>query len=311
MEFKPLSNITAKQVIDATRAYKELVLTRRNMQQLGGSMFWKLSGSYVYLAQRSFFDSRKVEHLGIKSSQTEQKLEDYEAECSKLHQRETALQKRISVHERMNKAVRAGSVSNDVIDAIRVLESVGLSEDCIWLGSPAQHAYWQSSGLETPKHLGADEHLGVHLVFVRRKIEAISLIKLYRCRALKFDAVQGEKSSLLIIKPTTPAQPSVSHDPSAEHALQRYSKFIHDTVRGYIDLILDESQQPPFFEHVLISKTGRMGMLKTVDPTFFMAWSTLFGLEISEKDLFKQLLESGLLARRTGSVSVSVNADHL
>ncbi len=69
-------------------------------------------------------------------------------------------------------------MSNNVIDAIHMLESVGLSEDCLWLGMPAQHAYWQSSGLETPKLVGDSEDLDVHLVFVRRKVDAMSLNKL-------------------------------------------------------------------------------------------------------------------------------------
>ena len=55
-------------MIDATRAYRELIGTRRSLQKLGGRMFWKLSGNYAYLAQRSYFDSRKVEHLGVKTS---------------------------------------------------------------------------------------------------------------------------------------------------------------------------------------------------------------------------------------------------
>lgn len=117
MKLKHLSNITAKHVIDATRAYKELIRIRCHLQPLGGSMFWKFSGKNVHLAQRSFFDSRKVQHLCIKSSQTEQRLREYESEREKLRQREAALLERLFVYERMNKAVHAGTVSNNVIDA--------------------------------------------------------------------------------------------------------------------------------------------------------------------------------------------------
>lgn len=209
-------------------------------------MFGKHSGNYVYLAQRSFLDSRKVQHLGIKSGQTEQKLKDYEAERARLQQREAALKVRIAVYERMNKAVGAGAVSNGVIDVIRILEHIGISEDCVWLGSAAQHAYWQSSGFETLKLVGDGEDLGMHLVFVRRKIDAISLNKLYRCKSLKFDTLRGERNSLLIIKPNATVQSGVGQYLPEAHVSQHYSKFILDTVQGYIDLIFDESEQPIF-----------------------------------------------------------------
>jgi hypothetical protein len=38
MEAQHLSNTTTKQVIDATRAFRELVAARRNLQRLGGSI---------------------------------------------------------------------------------------------------------------------------------------------------------------------------------------------------------------------------------------------------------------------------------
>lgn len=299
MELKHLSNTAAKQVIDATRAYKELMRTRGLLQTLGGRMFWKLSGNYVYLAQRSFFDSRKVQNLGIKSDHTEQRLKAYEAERARLQQRASALKERISVHERMNKAVRAGAVANGVIDAIRLLESAGISEDCLWAGTPAQHAYWQFCGLEAPKLLGDGEDLGEHLVFVKRKIDAKSFNRLFRCKALKFEAVRGEQTTLLIIKPKVSTYLDVDLGLPEAHTQRRYSEFLQGTVRGYIDLIFDDSEQVPAFEQVLISKTGRMGLMRTVDPRFFRDWNTLFGLATREEDSFQVLLDSSLLAKKT------------
>lgn len=299
MALKQLSNMTAKQVIDASRAYRELIHTRRTLQKLGGRMFWKLSGNYVYLAQRSFFDSRKVQHLGIKSNQTEQSLKDYEAEHARLQQRVATLQERISVYERINKAVRAGCVANSVIDAARLFDRIGISEDCVWMGSPAHHAYWQSSGLETPKVLGDGEELGEQLVFVKRKIDATSLNKLSRSKALKLDFVRGEQSTLLIVKSNARAHSSFELGLPEVHSLRHHSKFIHETVQEYIDLIFDASEQVGLFEQVLISKTGRMGLIKTVAPKFFTAWNMLFGIDISEMDLFQELLGSGRLAWKT------------
>lgn len=200
MEAQHLSNTTTKQVIDSTRAFRELVAVRRNLQKLGGSMYWKPSGHYVYLAQRSYHDSQKVVHLGLRSAETERIFEEFEAERAKLQQREKALSERIAIYERMNKAVRAGTASTQVIEAINLLEGLGISDDSRWLGTPALHAYWQSTGYEPPKVLKEREEVGYFLVFVMHKLEAQTILKLKRSKAVTHYAVSSEHSSVLIIK---------------------------------------------------------------------------------------------------------------
>ncbi|KGG87412.1 hypothetical protein P245_20330 [Comamonas thiooxydans] len=289
MEMQHLSNTTSKQVIDSTRTYKELVNVRRSLQRLGGSMLWKPSGKYVYLAQRSYFDSQKVVHLGIRSPETESILQHFETERSRLLQREKALLDRIAIYERMNKAVRAGAASTTMIEAINTLESVGISDDSLWLGTPALHAYWQSTGFETPKTLKEREDIGVYLVFVKRRLDAKTINKLHRCKSQTHYTVSGEHSSVLIIKAETSKHCEYSKK-ELPGAYEAFAGFLRQHAIEFLDQICEELNQTPTFEQVVIGKTGKMGLMKTVDPHFLNELNTLLGVDTVEQGGLHDLL---------------------
>ncbi|KGH23575.1 hypothetical protein [Comamonas thiooxydans] len=291
MEMQHLSNTTSKQVIDSTRTYKELVNVRRSLQKLGGSMLWKPSGRYVYLAQRSYFDSQKVVHLGIRSPETESILQNFEAERSRLLKREEALLDRIAIYERMNKAVRAGAASTTMIEAINTLESVGISDDSLWLGTPALHAYWQSTGFETPKPLKEREDYGFYLVFVKRRLDATTINKLHRCKNQTHYAFTGEHSSVLIIK-TEKSKHSDYSKGKLPGAYESFAGFLRKYALEFLDQICDELAETPTFEQVVIGKTGKMGLVKTVDPHFLREFNTLFGIDTVDQGGLHDLLTS-------------------
>ena len=288
MEAQHLSNTTTKQVIDSTRAFRELVAVRRNLQKLGGSMYWKPSGHYVYLAQRSYHDSQKVVHLGLRSAETERIFEEFEAERAKLQQREKALSERIAIYERMNKAVRAGTASTQVIEAINLLEGLGIGDDSRWLGTPALHAYWQSTGYEPPKVLKEREEVGYFLVFVMHKLEAQTILKLKRSKAVTHYAVSSEHSSVLIIKSAKESRDE------EKQALQRTHDalvaYLQKTARQFLDVLSEELSQTPAFEQVVISKTGKMGLMKTVEPHCLGAFNTLLGVDTIDQGALSDLL---------------------
>lgn len=68
-----------------------------------------------------------------------------------------------------------------------------------------------------------------------------------------------------------------------------------------MDLICDELSQVPLFEQVVISKAGKMGVIKTADSQLFSAWNTLFSLDTTQESSLKQLLESNHLVSKVAS----------
>lgn len=289
MEVQRLSNTVTKQVIDSTRAFRVLVAVRRNLQRLGGSMYWKTSGRYVYLAQRSYHDSQKVVHLGLRSAETERLFEQFEAERTELQQREKVLSERISIYERMNKAVRAGTISTQVIEAINLLEGLGISDDSRWLGTPALHAYWQSTGYEAPQILKEQEKIGYFLVFVMRKLEAQTILKLKRCKALTHCAVIGAHSSVLIIKSAKESRYAEEQAQALQYAHDALVAYLQQTAKEFLDELNEELSHIPAFEQVVISRTGKMGLMKTVGPQFLEAFNTLLGIDTIDDGALRDL----------------------
>jgi hypothetical protein len=289
MEAQHLSNTTTKQVIDSTRAFRVLVGVRRKLQKLGGSMYWKKSGHYVYLAQRSYHDIHKVVHLGLRSAETERLFEQFEAERTELQQREKVLSARIAIYERMNKAVRAGIASTQVIEAINFLEGLGISDDCRWLGTPALHAYWQSTGYEAPQALKERKEIGYFLVFVMRKLEAQTILKLKRCKALAYCAVISAHSSVLIIKSAKESRYAEEQAQALQHAHDALVAYLQQTAKEFLDELSEELSHAPVFEQVVISKTGKMGLMKTVGPQFLEAFNTLLGIDTIDHGALRDL----------------------
>lgn len=290
MQAQHLSNTTTKQVIDSTRAFRELVAVRRKLQRLGGSMYWKASGNYVYLAQRSYSDSQKVVHLGLRSAETERIYEQYEAERAGLQQREKALSERIAIYERMNKAVRAGTASAQVIEAINLLEGLGISDDSRWLGTPALHAYWQSTGYEAPKTLKERDEIGYFLIFVMRKLDAQTILKLKRSKSVSHYAVTSKHSSVLVIKSSKASRHEKEQAQALKDAHNALMAYLKQTAKEFLDALGEELSHTPAFEQVLISKTGKMGLMKTVEPQCLKAFNTLLGIDTIDQGALSDLL---------------------
>lgn len=290
MVMQHLSNTTTKQIIDSTRAFRELVAVRRNLQRLGGSMYWKASGNYVYLAQRSYHDSQKVEHLGLRSAETERRLLGFNAERAVLRLREQALSERIALHERMNKAVRAGTASSQVIEMINLLEGLGISDDSRWLGTPALHAYWQSSGYETPKALKDHVGAGYFVVFVMRKLDAQTVLKLKHSKAVKHYAVNGKRCSVLVIRSSKATRQEKEQAQALKRGHDAHIAYLKQTATVVLDALAEELSHTPVFEQVVISKTGKMGLLKTVEPQCLKPINALLGIDTIDQGVLSDLL---------------------
>ena len=266
MEFHPVTvtDTAAKQAIDATRAYKEWVRVQRQLKTLGGSMFWKPVGSYEYLAQRS---GLKIHHLGARSPETELQYEKFQQERDRLRSREKSLHARIKLHERMNHAVHSGSAPTPLLKTLDALEEAGAGTGSLVLGSAALLAYWQASGLQQPIQAtkALDEGLWVLLrekltAQAKRKLQSskifnVSEVQVKDSRFLKFLMHSNQVKHVSCIKSTKTPMTSLPPASALEEALVP---------------VLAQIKSSPAFEQVVIGKTGKMGLMRTVDPKVFL-----------------------------------------
>ena len=288
MELLPITDTAAKQAIDATRAYKEWLRVERQLKELGGSMFWKPVGSYEYLAQRS---GLKVKHLGARSHETEVQYERFQQERERLRAREKSLQARIKLHQRMNHAVHAGAAPTPVLKTLDALEEVGAGVDSLVLGSAALLAYWQASGLQPPVQAASSQASSLW-VLLQEKLTAQAKRKLRSSKAFQLSEFKVKDSHFLKVllhsnipvkHPSGAKPPKLSKEPSTE--------ILEDALLP----MLAEIKKSPAFEQVVIGKSGKMGLMRTVDPKVFLdlcdtpAGKTL-GIEAEQGEWVQQLV---------------------
>ncbi|MDP9606203.1 GSU2403 family nucleotidyltransferase fold protein [Variovorax sp. NFACC27] len=266
MKLPRTSDTAAKQILDATRVYREYARVRKESQRLKGSLFWKKVGSYEYLAHKVH---GKVTYVGPRGAETEREFEEFKQKKAQLQQRARTLKESVETCERMNKAVRAGAVPTPVVEVLRQLEDAGLSEGSVVLGTSALFAYGQPSGVRveevaSPVHGSvvedAKQHLQVLLEAPESAIKA-ALLKLRQAADAIVEVApagaSGERTYFLV---------------EFKFGRQReLSKCWAENAywRTLATEMATEIRHAGKFEQVVIGKTGTMATMRTLDPQFF------------------------------------------
>lgn len=258
----------AKQVVDSVRVYRQYRRLLDELKEVEGSMLWKQAGAYEYLARKV---KGKFSYLGARNTQTEAQYTAFAERKSKLSERARVLKQSVLTCQRMNKAVRAGSVPTPVINALGALEDAGLSRQCMVLGAPALYAYSQISGIQLESAIaeGMDDVLTdarTHLVLMLEKGDASSAKVIAQLRKGAEAGIQinpvgtGQKTWLALELKWAEDVPSRPASDGYWFALAPY--------------LIPVLEKSPRFEQVVIGKTGKMAIMSTVDPLFFTALNT-------------------------------------
>lgn len=264
MELHRVTDTAARQAIDSAKTFKEYLRVRHELDALGGSMFWKLVDTYEYLVQRS---ARKLHYLGPRSPETEKKYEEHHARKKRLQERANALQTMVETYQRMNKAVHAGSVPTAIINVLRKLDDLGVGEHSLVLGAPAVYAYLQPSGVSVDAIKTAVQH--------RRLAE--SAVEQFALLIEEPSTLSAWKTTFSRIKTALKdvEVEEVASSPRAKtHVLRlvflpdgEKPKKKSSTKReaAWVQAIKDT---PPY-EQVVIGQSGKMALMRTVDPQVF------------------------------------------
>jgi hypothetical protein len=277
MELHRVTDTAARQAIDSTKTFKEYMRVRHELDALGGSMFWKPVDTYEYLVQRS---ARKLHYLGRRSPETEKKYEEHQARKKRLQERAKSLQVMVETYQRMNKAVHAGSVPTAIINVLRKLEDLGVGEHSLLLGAPAVYAYLQPSGVRVDAIKNSAQHSRLaeadaeNFSLLVEEPSTLSAWKTTISRiqtALKdvdveeMESAPRAKTHVLkfSFRPDGKMPKMKSRDKSPLVQVQRSTSI--KRVAAWVDAIKDT----PKYEHVVIGKSGKMALLRTVDPQVF------------------------------------------
>ena len=283
-----ISDLAARQTIDSTAAYKEFLRVREQLEAYEGSMHWKKTGAYEYLVHKKHGRSTP---LGPRSAETEERLAQFNERKHKLQVRFKSLKEAVETSQRMNKAVRAGSVPSPVVDVLSALDESGLGREALVVGAPALYAYTQSSGLQADVVLMHHAESGwIHgeevpfVVLVEMKSASPAAVEKLR-HSIKGVDITSEplptaQKVALVVNYTPHKTALAPHTEEYRHttesawvfpcAAERESSNLHKWANHVFLKVLDET---PKFEQVVIGKTGRMAMMRTVDPMLFVAFS--------------------------------------
>lgn len=273
MDFLPISDNAARQAIDSSTIFEEWRRVEREASAYAGGMYFKREGRYEYLVKTST-DNRQ-QRIGPRSAATEAIFEEFVAHKNVAEARRKSLREALTEAERMNKALKVGRAPSKLIAVLQALEGAGLGEHFTVVGTHALYAYEAAASVRIVQ--GALATQDVDLLWdARRRVKFMTTI------------ARIDKSVLQILQE---AEPSFRRkDGQAETAIDDKGFEVDFLRREPVDddphpfrFSSDESDLWPVraeragvltsasrFEHLVIGATGRMALMRTIDPSTFV-----------------------------------------
>lgn len=310
MDYLPLSDNAARQVIDSTTVFDELGRTQALARKYAGGMYWKKQPPYEYLV-KTLPDNRQ-HRLGPRSDDTERIYGDFVKNKTELEARLNSLKLALREAERMNKALKAGRVPSMVIGVLQAIEQAGLGEHFTVVGTHALYAYETAAGVRiVPGALATqdvdllwDARQRIRFVTDIEKLD-MSVLKILKQADPTFQRKEGQNETAINAKgfevDFLRRQPE-GDDP---HPF-RFSADEDDLwpVQARRASVLTNA---PRFEHVVIAATGRMTLMRTISPDTFVEFKRWMAEQAPNRpemkrrrdrrqaDIVQSLLDEGLL----------------
>ena len=278
MNYLPLPDEAARQVIDAQTILAELTRVKALACQVEGGMYWKQEGAYEYLIKTG--RGNRQQRLGARSPELEATYTAFKARKAETEARLASLKAAATTAQRLNKALRAGRVPALVVDLLNQLEDSGLAQHFTVVGTHALYAYEAAAGVRIVA--GALATQDVDLLWdARRRVRFLADIK------------RLDKSMLQLLQEVDPT--FVRKDLHAETAinakgfevdflrrmqegdnpypLNPHPSKLSDAEDELWPVMAERAKiltEAPRFSHVVIGVTGKMAVMHTISPVTFV-----------------------------------------
>ena len=315
MDYTPLSDNAVRQLIDSSTVFDEFKRTEIQTRPYAGGMYWKRQEGHEYLVKTS--PDNRQKRLGSRSPETEKIYLDFTSRKRDLEGRLTSLRLQLRDAERLNKALKTGRVSSTVVSVLQSIEDAGLGQHFTVVGTHALYAYEAAAGVRIVQGALATQDVDflwaarrrVHFMTDLEKLDSSMLRILQRADAT-FQRKEGQNETAINAKgfevDFLRRQP-VDGDP---HPF-RFSNDENDLwpVQAIRASVLTSA---PRFEHIVVSATGRMTLMRTIAPETFVAFKRWMATEALSRpeakrrrdrrqaDIVQSLLDSGLLMAEAG-----------
>lgn len=315
MDYLPLPDNAARQLIDSTTVFDEYVRVRAQARQTAGGMYWKRQGGYQYLVKTT--PDNRQQRIGPRTAETERIVEEFAARKAEVESRLKSLKGALADAERLNKALKVGRVPSMVVSVLQAIENAGLGEHFTVVGTHALYAYETAAGVRiVPDALATQD---VDLLWdARKRVRFLtdlgkqdsSMLRVLQLADPTFQRKEGQNETAINAKgfevDFLRRQPE-GDDP---HPF-RFSDDEDDLwpVQAVRASVLTNA---PRFEHVVISATGRMTLMRTIVPQAFVEFKRWMAEKAPHRpapkrrrdrrqaDIVQALLDEGLLVSEAG-----------
>ncbi len=303
MDYLPLSDNAARQLIDSTTVFNEFTRVQDQARAYAGGMYWKRQGEYEYLVKTQ--PDNRQSRVGPRSPETEKIHEEFTARKRELEARLKSLRDALKDAERLNKALKVGRVPSPVIAVLQAIEDAGLGQHFAVVGTHALYAYEAAAGVRIVQSALATQDVDL-LWDARRRVRFItdlgklevSMLSVLQRADPSFVRKEGQNETAINARgfevDFLRRQPE-GNDP---HPL-RFSSDESDLwpVQAVRASVLTNA---PRFDHVVISATGRMTLMRTIAPeTFveFKRWMAKKAPQRPEAERRRDLLQAGIVQK--------------
>jgi len=320
MDYLPLSDNAARQLIDSTTVFDEFMRIQGQARAYSGGMYWKRQGGYEYLV-KTHLDNRQS-RVGPRSAETEAIHAEFTSRKRELEARLRSLRAALTDAERLNKALKVGRVPAQVVSLLQTIEDAGLGQHFTVVGTHALYGYETAAGVRIVQGALAtqdvdllwDARKRVRFITDLGKLDVSMLSVLQRADA-SFVRKEGQNETAINDKgfevDFLRRQPE-GDDP---HPF-RFSDDEGDLwpVQAVRASVLTNA---PRFEHVVISATGRMTLMRTIAPQSFVEFKRWMAKkaprrpeakrrrDLLQAGIVQKLMDEGLLLPQAASATIA------
>lgn len=310
MDYFPLTDLAARQVIDSMTVLAEHRRVRAEAAKYAGGMYWKRQGAYEYLVKTTA-DNRQ-QRLGARTPENVLIYQAFTQRKQETESRLKSLREALKEAERLNKAVKAGRVPGVVVALLQTLDDAGLGAHFSVVGTHALYAYEAAAGVRIVQGALVTQDVDP-LWDARRRVQFVtdlerldtSMLKVlqrvdptFRRKELHHETAINNRGFEVDFLRRVPVQ----GDP---HPF-RFSADEEDLgpVQAPRASVLTDA---PRFDHVVISATGRMALMRTIAPRTFVEFKRWMAESAAQReqlkrrrdmrqaDIVQKLLDEGLL----------------
>lgn len=163
-----------RQFIDAETVFLAAAKAKKAAAEVRGSMLWRELRGKSTLIRTSTSSAQKS--LGPRSAETEAIYASFMARKKSAEDRLKALKAQLSTQQRLNRALRVGRVPNVVVGVLNALESMGVQEHFMVVGTHALYAYETAAGVRIAESAMATRDVDM-LFDTRKRISFFTAMK--------------------------------------------------------------------------------------------------------------------------------------